>query len=195
MTVNRLHSLQQPYLSGRHVFPLQRRGIQGDKSAQLFGKQLRIGLSHIAAHGLPDYDRFVEALPNKDLIQPPRLVEQIESKGERPGGGMPGSVPDKDRAAPLKTLDLLVKESVICGQPRQEDQLRSGPLRVRIHPVVNRAAGRQICAFNHKRNLLNSVLSYASSAPHKIGYFIISQNGRFFHNKTGAPLCAERPVG
>ena len=32
-------------------------------------------------------------------------------------------IPDKDRILPLKVLNLLVKQTMICGKTRQENQL------------------------------------------------------------------------
>ena len=62
---------------------------------------------------------------------------------------MSGCVPDKQGVFPFKVFDLLVKQPVIRGKSRKEDQLRGGVLRFLTDPVMNYPAGRLVCPFNH----------------------------------------------
>ena len=84
MPIDRFHSLQQPDFNGSDIFPLQRRGINGDKSFQLLREQLDISLPHISPHRLTDYDRLIKSFPCQYFIQPPGFVHQIEIERKRP---------------------------------------------------------------------------------------------------------------
>ena len=122
MTVNRLHSFQQPKFHLCHILSLQRCGVDGHKPFQFFGIPLRIRLPHIASHRLPHDDGSCDPLLLQNSVQPHSLVHQIEVKGKRPGSGVSGGVPHKDIVFPLKIHDLFVKQPVIRRQTGQEHQ-------------------------------------------------------------------------
>ena len=63
MAVDRLHPFQQPQFDARHILSLQGGRINGHKAFQFAGKQLRIRLPHIAAHGLPHDHRLAQGFP------------------------------------------------------------------------------------------------------------------------------------
>jgi hypothetical protein len=63
---------------------------------------------------------------------------------------MSGSVPDNDRVLSFKILNLFIKKTMVRGESRQKNQLRSILLRGCIHPVVDLAAWRCISAFDHR---------------------------------------------
>ena len=107
--IDRLHSFQKPYLHSRHIGPLERCRINGNKAPQLFWKQLCIGLTHITAHRLTDNDWCPHILPYQNPIQPPRLILKAKRKAKWPRGCMTWRVPHKNRTLPLKVFNLFVE--------------------------------------------------------------------------------------
>ena len=131
MAIDRLHPFQQPQFDARHIRSLQRGRINGHKALQFLRKQFRIGLPHVAAHGLPHDHRLAQSFPAENLIQPSCLVHQGEGQTERPGSAMAGGVPYQQIVFSFETGNLFVKQLMVSGQPRQKNQ--GGWLRGRSH--------------------------------------------------------------
>ena len=147
--VDRLHALEEPDLRSGDVLPLQRGGVDGDEPLELLREQLRVHLSHVAAHGLTDDHRRGDALPLQDPVQPAGLVSEIEIPVKGPGGCVLRGIPDQNPALLLKVLDLPVEQSVICRQSRQEYQRRICIPCKGICPVVDRPAARRVQSLLH----------------------------------------------
>ena len=61
MSIYRLHPFQKPDLNCRHIASLQRCRVNGDKACHFVWVKLRISLSHISTHRLPDNNRLCKS--------------------------------------------------------------------------------------------------------------------------------------
>ena len=149
MAVDRLHPFEEPQFDARHILSLQRGRVNGNKALQFVGEQFRIGLAHIAAHGLAYDHRATQVFRAQDPIQPLCFVHQGKFQPERPGSAMAGGVPYQQVVVPLKTGNLFVKQPMVCGQPGQENQRDFARAVLPADPVMDVPAGRRKDSFLH----------------------------------------------
>lgn len=133
--------LEQEELDGRDVFALKRRGVNGNESRRLAGKQIHIRLRDIAAKRLSDENGMLDSLLLEQAVKHARKV--IEAPGKRKGPRQPvrGAIPDKTAHARFarKVLHLPIEQAMIGRQPRQEDEGPSRRIRAPARPVVDDA--------------------------------------------------------
>lgn len=116
--------LEQEELGGRNVFAPKRRGVNGDESRRVAGKQIHVRLRDITAKRLSDEDRALDSLLLEQAVKHARKV--IEAPGKRKGSRQPvrGAIPDKTAHARFarKVLHLPIEQAMVSRQPWQEDK-------------------------------------------------------------------------
>ena len=61
VSIYRFHPFQKPNFNCRHIASLQRCRVNGDKACHFVWVKLRISLSHISTHRLPDNNRLCKS--------------------------------------------------------------------------------------------------------------------------------------